>query len=87
METNKTQTILTALILIVLLGILATFVILFIKLGPTLKELEATMTNVHQITDKIVEIIPKLEQAAGNELNNQVKNINNLLGNIIGNFK
>ncbi len=66
----KTNVILTALILVVLIGILVAFVFVALMLKDTLQSLEptineatATLENAHSISDSVKELMPKIEQA------------------------
>lgn len=71
----KTNVILTALILVVLIGILVAFVFVALMLKDTLQTLEptineatATLENAHSITDKINELMPQIEESLLNNI-------------------
>ncbi len=67
---SKIQAIISAVILVVLIGILIAFVYVANMLSDTLKSLEpaineatATLENSHSITDRLNEIMPQIENA------------------------
>ena len=63
---SRVQTVLTALILVVLVALLTLFVVAWRTLEPTIAELHATLENTHRISSSVTDMMPSAEKTLQN---------------------